>query len=322
MTSQQRRPDKSLQHLLTLDDLSSHELIALLDKATVILDNDMSCASYSESLSGKSILNLFFEPSTRTRVSFEVAARQLGANVINLDLELSSRSKGESIDDTIATLVAMGIDALIVRHAETGVPTKIANSCGTEVAVLNAGESTVSHPTQGLLDLLTIRRHKPDFGKLSIAIVGDIEHSRVAASALQGMQTLGVGEIRLVGPEGFLNAIKNNPDLECFTDMQKGVADCDVIMVLRIQLERMQSGESINATDYYDQYGLSPDRLALAKPDAIVMHPGPMNRGVEIESAVADGPQSVIREQVRNGVAIRMAVLHTLIADRGVLVSG
>ncbi|MEE8118399.1 MAG: aspartate carbamoyltransferase catalytic subunit [Gammaproteobacteria bacterium] len=317
MDAQQRRPDRSLQHLLTLDGLNSQELTNLLDCAERFAASQTLATDDATSLAGMSIVNLFFEPSTRTRISFELAARKLGANVMNLDLASSSHKKGESLEDTVTTLAAMRINALVVRHSETGIPAKVAASCGDNVSVINAGESKVSHPTQGLLDLLTIRRHKPDFNKLVIAIVGDVVHSRVAASAIQGMQTLRFGEIRLVGPESFLPGTDSFANLPRFTDMQKGLTDCDVIMMLRIQLERMQTTESPNPDDYFRNYGLSRDRLATAKSDAIVMHPGPMNRGVEIESAVADGPRSVIREQVANGVATRMAVLHALLAGKG-----
>jgi aspartate carbamoyltransferase catalytic subunit len=253
---------------------------------------------------------LFFEASTRTRASFELAAKRLRADVLNLDVNMSSRAKGESIMDTIFTLQAMRVDIFVVRDASTGVPARIAQQVAPHVCVLNAGESDVSHPTQGLLDLMTIQRRKGDVRNVSVAIVGDIKHSRVARSAYQALSKFDIGELRLVGPAELLPDDGEFSGAVRRTDLAHGVEGADVIMTLRLQKERFAQLDDIpDPQEYFRRFGLTQERLKLAAPDAIVMHPGPMNRGVEIEGAVADGPQSVIQEQVTNGLAIRMAVL-------------
>jgi aspartate carbamoyltransferase catalytic subunit len=265
-----------------------------------------------QSLSGHTVANLFFEPSTRTRVSFELAALRLGADVVNLDMQTSSRVKGETVLDTIYTLQAMHADVLIMRDAEPGLPAQVAQYVAPHVSILNAGEAHISHPTQGLLDVLTIRQHKPDFSKLSVLIVGDLMHSRVARSTWRALTTLGVGEVRIAGPEHLLPPVGEFPGAVRFTNIDKAIKDADVVMALRIQKERMTSAHIPDDYVYCREYGLTVERLAFAKPDAIVMHPAPMNRGVEITDAVADGKQSVIQQQVTNGVAVRMAVLATI----------
>ena len=309
--SLQINADGSLRHLLTLRGLNRSLLIRLLDDAERFITPMGSPAARTDSLAGFTVANLFFEPSTRTRASFDLAGKRLGADVLNLDVNTSSRKKGESILDTIYTLQAMQVDIMVVRDASAGVPAYIARNVDDHVSILNAGEADVSHPTQGLLDLLTIRRHKGSFEGLKVAIVGDIAHSRVAHSAAQGLHTLGVGELRLISPPPLAPAQEDVPYAMILDNLDDGLADADVVMALRIQRERIGNLDGIPGIDeYFANYGVSSERLKIAAPDAIVMHPGPMNRGIEIESALADCPISVITEQVQNGVAVRMAVLE------------
>ncbi|HEX6997323.1 MAG TPA: aspartate carbamoyltransferase catalytic subunit [Gammaproteobacteria bacterium] len=299
-----------LRHLITLADLDRGHIEQIIDRATEYLTGVGRPAPRDDTLAGYTVANLFFEPSTRTRASFELAAKRLSADVLNLDVNMSSRTKGESIMDTIYTLQAMQVDVFVVRDASTGVPARIAQQVAPHVCVLNAGESEVSHPTQGLLDLMTVLRHKGSLERLTIAIVGDIAHSRVARSAYEAFTKFGAGELRVVGPPELLPGEDEFAGAVRETELERGIAEADVVMALRLQRERFaQLGDIPDPQEYFRRYGLTLERLAHAKPDAIVMHPGPMNRGVEIESAVADGPQSVIQEQVTNGVAIRMAVL-------------
>ena len=298
-----------LNHLLTLEGVDRTTLTTLLDQADSFRTTPGQPVRHHTVLAGRTVVNLFFEPSTRTRVSFELAARRLGADVLNLDIAASSVAKGESLPDTLYTLEAMNADLFVVRHRDAGVQELLARHAAPHVHVLNAGEAHVSHPTQGLLDALTIRRHKRDFASLSVAIIGDIKHSRVARSSVQALTTLGTRDIRLAGPKSLLPK-KGEVKGELFTDADDAVAGADVVMMLRIQKERMRKAAMPGEKAYFKRYGLDAKRLKLAKPGAIVMHPGPMNRGVEIAPEVADGPQSVIREQVENGVAVRMAVMH------------
>ncbi|MDH3546858.1 MAG: aspartate carbamoyltransferase catalytic subunit [Gammaproteobacteria bacterium] len=307
----QLNPDGTLHHLLTLKGLDKALLVRLLDDAERFLSPMGSPATRSDSLSGCTVANLFFEPSTRTRASFDLAGKRLGADVLNLDVNTSSRKKGESILDTIYTLQAMQVDIMVVRDASAGVPAFIARNVSDHVSILNAGEADVSHPTQGLLDLLTIRQHKHRFAGLTVAIVGDIAHSRVARSAAQGLHTLGVGELRLISPPPLKPPADEMPYAKIIDNLDEGLRDADVVMALRIQRERIGNLDGIPGIDeYFANYGISRERMRIAAPDAIVMHPGPMNRGIEIESALADSPASVITEQVTNGVAVRMAVLE------------
>ncbi|MDH3616684.1 MAG: aspartate carbamoyltransferase catalytic subunit [Gammaproteobacteria bacterium] len=302
--------DGNLRHLLTLKGLDKALLSDILDDAERYLTAPGSLAARSQSLAGRTVANLFFEPSTRTRASFDLAGKRLGADVLNLDVNTSSRKKGESILDTIYTLEAMQVDVMVVRDASAGVPANIARNVQEHVCILNAGEAEVSHPTQGLLDLLTIRQHKQSFENLKVAIVGDIRHSRVATSASQGLATLGVGELRLISPPSLAPDPESLPGAIILDNLDEGLADADVVMALRIQRERIGNLEGIPAIDqYFANFGISEERLKIAAPEVIVMHPGPMNRGIEIESVVADGPSSVITQQVTNGVAVRMAVL-------------
>jgi aspartate carbamoyltransferase catalytic subunit len=312
----QRRPDGSLRHLLTLDGLSRAEIERLLNKAQTFVRPLGSPAPTSNALAGITVANLFTEPSTRTRVSFELAAKRLGADVVNLEVQLSSRVKGESMLDTVYTLQSLHVDVMVIRDAEAGVPALVAGNVAPHVSILSAGEAHVSHPTQGLLDALTVRQRKQRFEGLVIAIVGDIRHSRVARSAFHVFRTLGVAELRVVAPAALMPDEGEFTGCSHHTSLETGLKDVDVIMMLRIQRERMGQADLPDTDRYFAQYGLTPERLALARPEAIVMHPQPMNRGIEIASDVADGSQSVIRDQVRNGVAVRMAVLTDVIGSR------
>ena len=303
----------NLRHLLTLKGLDKALLVEILDDAETFLTRPGDLPARSQCLAGRSVGNLFFEPSTRTRASFDLAGKRLGADVLNLDVNTSSRKKGESILDTIYTLEAMQVDIMVVRDASAGVPAYIARHVQPHVSILNAGESDVSHPTQGLLDMLTIRQHKGRFENLAVAIVGDIRHSRVAMSASQALNTLGVGELRLISPPVLAPDEDKVPGAKILHNLRDGLKDADVVMALRIQRERIGNLDGIPGIDeYYANYGVSRESVKLAKPDAIIMHPGPMNRGIEIEGVLADGPQSVITKQVRNGVAVRMAVLDRI----------
>ena len=290
----------NLRHLLTLQDLDKTLLLDILDDAERYLTEPGSLPAHSRALAGRTVANLFFEPSTRTRASFDLAGKRLGADVLNLDVNTSSRKKGESILDTIYTLEAMQADIMVVRDASSGVPAYIARHVKPHVSILNAGESDVSHPTQGLLDMLTIRQTKGAFEDLTIAIVGDIRHSRVAMSAYHALTTLGVGELRLISPPVLAPDAEKVEGARILHNLEKGLDDADVVMALRIQRERIGNLNGIPGIDD-------------AKPDAIVMHPGPMNRGIEIEGSLADGPNSVITKQVRNGVAVRMAILDRVV---------
>jgi aspartate carbamoyltransferase catalytic subunit len=302
--------DGRLRHLLTLKGLDRTMLIDILDEAEQFISPFGAIPVRSRALEGRTVANLFFEPSTRTRASFDLAAKRLGADVLNLDVNTSSRKKGESILDMIYTLQAMHVDIMVVRDASASVPAHIARNVNGYVSILNAGEADVSHPTQGLLDLLTIRQNKGGFEGLTVAIVGDIAHSRVARSTAHGLNTLGVGELRLVSPAAMAPDPHEMPFTTLTDNLDDGIRGADVVMALRIQRERMDSLEGIPGMDeYFANYGVSAKRLELAAPGAIVMHPGPMNRGIEIESSLADSPASVITQQVTNGVAVRMAVL-------------
>ena len=316
----QLTPDGNLRHLLTLKGLDRALLVRLLDDAETFLSPAGALPVRSDLLAGRTVGNLFFEPSTRTRASFDLAGRRLGADVLNLDVNTSSRKKGESILDTIYTLEAMAVDIMIVRDAGAGIPAYIARHVRGHVSVLNAGESDVSHPTQGLLDLLTIRQHRPDFENLTVAIVGDIRHSRVARSAAQGLHTIGVGELRLVSPPPMSPEDEDLAFARVFHDLDLGLKDADVVMALRIQRERIQDVEGMpTVNEYIARFGINESRMRAAKPDAIVMHPGPMNRGIEIEGALADSRRSVITQQVTNGVAVRMAVLAHVARANGMI---
>ncbi|HKE95554.1 MAG TPA: aspartate carbamoyltransferase catalytic subunit [Povalibacter sp.] len=311
----QRDADGRLRHLITLEGLTREELTALLDLAQFYVRSPGDLPARDQTLAGHTVANLFFEPSTRTRVSFELAAQRLGADVVNLDMQSSSRVKGETVLDTIYTVQAMHADILIMRDAEPGLPAYVARFVAPHVCILNAGEAHLSHPTQGLLDALTVRQHKPDFGKLKLLIAGDIAHSRVARSAWQVFTTLGIGELRIAAPDDLMPGAAEFAGARRFSNIDQAISGVDVVMALRIQRERMSSAQIPDEATYHRTFGITTDRLRKANPGAIVMHPGPMNRDVEIASEVADGPQSVIQQQVTNGVAVRMAVLATIMRN-------
>jgi aspartate carbamoyltransferase catalytic subunit len=301
-----------LIHLLSIEGLPQPVLHQILDTAGTFLSVNDREVKKVPLLRGKSVFNLFFENSTRTRTTFEIAAKRLSADVINLDIARSSAAKGESLLDTIANLSAMHADMFVVRHGESGAPYLIAQHCAPHVHVVNAGDGRHAHPTQGLLDMYTIRHFKQDFTKLTVAIVGDIVHSRVARSDIHALTTLGVPEIRAVGPKTLVPGDLAAMGVRVCHDMKEGIKDADVIIMLRLQNERMSGAMLPSAGEFFKNYGLTPEKLAYAKPDAIVMHPGPINRGVEIDSRVADGAQSVILPQVTFGIAVRMAVMSII----------
>ncbi|PKO92331.1 MAG: aspartate carbamoyltransferase catalytic subunit [Betaproteobacteria bacterium HGW-Betaproteobacteria-10] len=302
-----------LIHLLSIEGLPQHILTQILDTAESFMEVSAREVKKVPLLRGKSVFNLFFENSTRTRTTFEIAAKRLSADVINLDINKSSASKGETLLDTIDNLCSMHANLFVVRHASSGAPYLIAEHLQRigrdDIHVVNAGDGRHAHPTQALLDMYTIRHYKKDFTQLRVAIVGDILHSRVARSDIHALTTLGVPEVRAIGPETLLPKHLDKLGVHVFHDMEEGLKDCDVVIMLRLQNERMTGALLPSAGEYFRHYGLTPQKLAFAKPDAIVMHPGPMNRGVEIHSAVADGPQAVILAQVTFGIAVRMAVM-------------
>jgi aspartate carbamoyltransferase catalytic subunit len=305
-----------LQHLLTIEGLPKAIINHILDTASSFVSISDREVKKVPLMRGKSVFNLFFENSTRTRTTFEIASKRLSADVINLNIAASSTTKGESLLDTIDNLAAMHADMFVVRHSQSGAPYLIAKHLNdtkqNHVHVVNAGDGRHAHPTQGLLDMYTIRHYKKDFTNLRVAIVGDILHSRVARSDIHALTTLGVPEVRAIGPHTLLPGGLEQMGVRVFTDINEGLKDVDVIIMLRLQNERMSGALLPSAGEYFKSYGLTPERLALAKPDAIVMHPGPMNRGVEIDSAVADGSQAVILPQVTFGIATRMAVMSIL----------
>lgn len=301
----------NLKHFLTIEGLSKETLTKILDTAQSFF-NDQNQLITTPLLEGRTVMNLFFENSTRTRTTFEAAAKRLSANVLNIDIARSSTSKGETLRDTLWNLEAMAADIFVVRHSSSGAAHFIAKDVCPNIAIINAGDGRHAHPTQAMLDMLTIRRetNKP-FEDLKVAIIGDIKHSRVARSDIAALQTLGCRDIRVIAPNTLLPVgfDEYGDHVRLFNKMDDGVKDCDVIIALRIQNERIDSPALSSQAEFYRMYGLNQERLALAQPDCIVMHPGPMNRGVEIDSAIADGPQSVILNQVTNGIAVRMAVL-------------
>ncbi|NNM81493.1 MAG: aspartate carbamoyltransferase catalytic subunit [Burkholderiales bacterium] len=301
-----------LQHLLTIEGLPASMLHHILDTAESFVGVTEREVKKVPLLRGKAIFNLFFEPSTRTRTTFEIAAKRLSADVLNLNISASSQSKGETMLDTVNNLSAMQADMFIVRHSQSGAAHLIARHVAPEIHVINAGDGRHAHPTQALLDMYTIRHYKRDFHELKVAIVGDVMHSRVARSQIHALTTLGVPEVRVIAPRTLLPRGVEKLGVHPYDDMKKGLKDVDVLLMLRLQNERMQGALLPSAQEYFKYYGLTPEKLALARPDAIVMHPGPMNRGLEIDSAVADGPQSVILPQVTFGIAVRMAVMSIL----------
>jgi len=305
-----------LRHLLTLEGLPAEVIVRILDTAVPFASIAERDVKKVPLLRGRSVFNLFFENSTRTRTTFEIAAKRLSADVINLNIGFSSTSKGETLLDTVDNLVAMNADMFVVRHSQSGAPHLIAahldRTGRSHVHVVNAGDGRHAHPTQGLLDLFTIRHYKKEFRNLTVGIIGDVLHSRVARSLIHGLTTLGTPEVRAIGPKTLLPTALEALGVQVHHDMRTGLAGCDVVVMLRLQNERMKGALLPSAGEYFKHYGLTAEKLALAKPDAIVMHPGPMNRGVEIDSAVADGERSVILPQVTFGIAVRMAVMSIL----------
>ena len=312
MKNPQLNDHGELQHLLSIEGLPRDTLLHILDTADSFIGITDREVKKVPLLRGKSVFNLFFENSTRTRTTFEIAAKRLSADVINLNINTSSTTKGETLLDTVDNLAAMHADMFIVRHASSGAPYLIAQHVASHLHVVNAGDGRHAHPTQGLLDIYTIRHYKRDLSALSVAVVGDVLHSRVARSLIHALTTLGVPDVRVIGPKTLLPEGVEKLGVKVFHDMSHGLAGCDVVVMLRLQNERMNGSLLPSAQEFFKSYGLTPEKLALAKPDAIVMHPGPMNRGVEIDSAVADGPHSVILPQVTFGIAVRMAVMSIL----------
>jgi len=312
MNNPQLNSEGKLKHLLSIEGLPRAILTQILDTAESFAGVSEREVKKVPLLRGKTVCNIFFENSTRTRTTFEIAAKRLSADVINLNVNTSSQSKGETILDTVNNLVAMHADMFVVRHAQSGAAHFIACHVAPHIHVINAGDGRHSHPTQGLLDVFTIRRHKHEFHNLRVAVVGDVLHSRVARSEIHALTTLGVPEVRVIAPRTLLPTDVERLGVQVYHDMRQGLKDVDVVMMLRLQNERMSGALLPSAQEYFKCYGLTQDKLALAKPDAIVMHPGPMNRGVEIDSAVADGTQSVILPQVTYGIAVRMAVMSML----------
>lgn len=302
-----------LKHFLTIEDLSRALLIEVLDSAERFAPVGERAVKNVPLLRGKTVVNLFFEPSTRTRTTFELAAKRLSADIINLNIEASATSKGESLADTLRTLEAMQCDMFVVRHQNSGAAAYIADQVAPHISVINAGDGRHAHPTQAMLDMFTIRRAKHQFDGLIVAIVGDVSHSRVARSEIQALNTLGVAEVRVVGPKTLIPTKIETLGTKVFHQMETGIAGADVVIMLRLQQERMRSALLPSAQEYFQAYGLTERRLKLAANGAIVMHPGPINRGIEIDSAVADGPQSVILHQVTHGIAVRMAVMSLVI---------
>lgn len=312
MYNPQLTNDGKLKHLLSIEGLPKKVLLQILDTAESFVSVAERDVKKVPLLRGKTVCNIFFENSTRTRTTFEIAAKRLSADVINLNVNTSSQSKGEAILDTINNLIAMHTDMFVVRHNQSGAAHLIAQHVPDNISVVNAGDGRHSHPTQGLLDVFTIRKYKPDMHNLRIAIVGDVLHSRVARSEIHALTTLGVPEIRVIAPKTLIPNEVEKMGVHVFHDMKAGLKDVDVVMMLRLQNERMSGAMLPSSQEFFKTFGLTPEKLAFAKPDAIVMHPGPMNRGVEIDSRVADGNQAVILPQVTYGIAIRMAVMAIL----------
>lgn len=304
-----------MPHLINIQNLTKQEIMSILTKASeyLYIDNKTKKINYNHTkeLDNKTVYNLFYEPSTRTRVSFELAAKNLGGRVINIDVALSSVKKGESLKDTVLTLKAMHSDVIIIRHSEDETAAFIADICNDYPTIINAGNGVTTHPTQALLDLFTILKHKPNIEDIQVSIVGDILHSRVASSLITALKKLNCKKIHVIGPEILLPESKLHfgENVSIYDNLKDGLQDSDVIVCLRLQKERMMHTLILNEEEYLHTYGITSKSIKYAKPDAIVMHPGPINRNIEISSEIADGKQSVILEQVTYGVAIRMAIL-------------
>ncbi len=308
--------NKRLRHFITTEGLPRQTLVEILDTSESFATAAAQNVKKVPLLRGKTIVNLFFEPSTRTRSTFELAAKRLSADILNINIAASSTTKGESLLDMLHNLEAMQCDMFVVRHAESGAAHFIANHVSPGIAVVNAGDGRHAHPTQAMLDMFTIRRHKGEFHKLTVAIVGDILHSRVARSQIHALTTLGVNELRVVGPKTLLPEAVEALGVHVYHDLEEGLRDADVVLTLRLQRERMDGAQLPSEREYFHLYGLTSEKLRVAKPDAIVLHPGPINRGVEISSEVADGPQSVILEQVTHGINVRMAAMALVMGQQ------
>lgn len=305
-----------LKHFLTTEGINRSLLFEILDYAESFVNVGERAVKKLPLLRGKTIAHLFFEPSTRTRTTFELAAKRLSADVLSLNIPVSATKKGESLTDTLRTLEAMHCDMFIIRHAYSGAAHFIASQVAPHIHVINGGDGCHSHPTQAMLDMFTIRRHKSDFTTLKVAIIGDVLHSRVARSELHALKTLGVREIRVIGPKTLIPKDIDSLGAHACYDMREGLQDIDVIMVLRLQRERMYSALLPSEHEYFKRYGLNEEKLALAKSDAIIMHPGPINRGIEIDSSIADSEHSVILQQVSYGIAVRMAIIAMIMGNR------
>jgi len=305
-----------LRHFLTLEGLKRQHLEEILDTAESLRNVAERRVKILPTLRGTTVVNLFFEPSTRTRTTFELAARRLSADVMNLDMRASSATKGETLLDTLHNIEAMQVDMFVVRHSVSGAAEFVAAHVAPHIAVLNAGDGRHAHPTQGMLDVFTIRRHKGHFPDLRVAIVGDILHSRVARSQIHALNILQTGEVRVVAPRTLLPTAVESLGVQVYHRLEEGLKDVDVVITLRLQRERMAGALLPSEQEYYRLYGLTEERLKLAAADAIVMHPGPINRGVEMDSRVADGERSVILEQVTNGIAVRMAIMTLTMGNR------
>ena len=298
--------DKKLIHFLNIQNLSAQQILEILELADTVK---------SKSLNGKTVASLFFEPSTRTKTTFELAAKRLGVDFINIDIANSSTSKGESIIDMIKTLEAMQCNMFVVRHSTSGIPHYIAEQVGNKISVINAGDGTHAHPTQAMLDMYTIKKYKTNFKDLNVAIVGDILHSRVAKSLITSLNILRVKNINIIGPKNLMPENINKLNVTYSDQLEKGIDQADVIIMLRLQKERMREA-LISTDDYYEEFGLTKNKIKSAKKDVIVMHPGPINRGIEIDSDVADGPNSVILDQVSAGISIRMAIMSLILKNK------
>ena len=311
MTGHNTQLDKNgnLKHFLSIEGLSQPLLHTILNYAESFATVGKRPVKKVPLLRGKTIANLFFEPSTRTRTTFELAAKRLSADILNINISTSATSKGEILSDTLHTLEAMHCDMFVVRHANSGAAQYIASQVAQHISVINAGDGRHEHPTQAMLDMFTIQQHKKDFTKLRVAIVGDILHSRVARSEIHALNTLGVNEVRIIGPHTLIPKGIENLGVHVFHEMNDGLKDVDVVVMLRLQHERMRGALLPSGNEYFKRYGLTNERLKYAKTNAIVMHPGPINRGIEIDSNVADGKHSVILQQVSHGIAVRMAVM-------------
>lgn len=301
------------QHFIDLRYSSRHAIEQLLDQAEQLIDPETQKIKRTLSCAGKMVMLLFFEPSTRTKTTFEIAARWQGCDVVNFAVTTSSTTKGETLFDTISNIIAMRTDLIVIRHAQSGVLEWVTQKFGQHVAVVNAGDGCHAHPSQALIDLFTIKHYKKNFSQLKVAIVGDILHSRVARSDIYALNIMGVNEIRLIGPRTLVPHAFSSLGAKIYHNLEQGLSGVDVVIVLRLQRERMNANYVPDEQEFFEFYGVTTEKLKCAKPDVLVMHPGPMNRGVEISSTVADGPQSVILQQVQFGIAVRMAILNQVL---------